>query len=64
MRKIRLKDELIYATEMIEREFPAKDWEQLFEMVYDLAMKNKAFFEMNDVDKFDYLVDTIIKLEK
>ena len=64
MKKLRLKDELIYVTEMVESEFPEKTWDELFELVYDLVSKNKKFFEMNDADKFDYLVDAIIILEK
>ena len=64
MKKLRLKDELIYVTEMVESEFPEKTWDELFELVYDLVSKNKKFFEMNDADKFDYLVDAIIMLEK
>ena len=64
MKKLRLKDELIYVTEMVESEFPEKTWDELFDLVYGLVSKNKKFFEMNDADKFDYLVDAIIMLEK
>ena len=63
MKKIRLKDELTYAVEIVEHEFPKKEWEELFELVYGLILKNDTFFDMQEVDKFDYLVDGILEIE-
>ena len=63
MRKIRLKDELTYAVEIVEHEFPEKEWEELFELGYGIKKKNDTFFDMQEVDKFDYLVDGILEIE-
>ena len=58
---MRLSDMLIEAVELVEREFPAMEWEELFEKVYTLIEKvYDVFFDWSDVDKFDYLVDNII----
>ncbi|MFR2314894.1 hypothetical protein [Terrisporobacter sp.] len=58
---MRLSDMLIEAVELVEREFPAMEWEELSEKVYTLIEKvYDVFFEWPDVDKFDYLVDNII----
>ena len=58
---MRLSDMLIEAVELVEREFPAMEWEELSEKVYSLIEKvYDVFFNWSDVDKFDYLVDNII----
>lgn len=46
--------------ERVEKEFKSMEYDVLFNMVYDLIMKNDNYYNMNDIDKFDYLVDSIL----
>lgn len=55
------KDIIIESMELIESEFPNMQDDVLFEKVYNLICKKKeSFLEMNELDKFDYLVDGIL----
>lgn len=55
------KTMIIESMELIESEFPGMQDEVLFEKVYELICKNQeSFLEMNEVDRFDYLVDGIL----
>lgn len=59
-----MKDILIRNTELVESEFPNIEWDTLQDMVATLiAKKGKKFLDMNEADKFDYLVDNIINME-
>lgn len=55
-------DFILEQVELIEKEFKNIDSDKLFNMVWDKIIKigTEAYRKMNDVDKFDYLVDGIL----
>ena len=47
--------------ELIENEFPEMEYGDLYEIVWDLIIARKNYHKMNECDRFDYLVDTILE---
>ena len=58
--KILAEDMIREEMELVKNEFPDLEDAELFDMVYDLTFCNYEYHAMNDIDKFDYLVDEIL----
>lgn len=56
-----MKHYLQEQVELIEKEFPEVEYEDLFNTVWNLIAKKEDYDKMCEVDKFDYLVDTILE---
>lgn len=58
-----MKEFIQEQVEIVESEFPKMDYEELFEIVWNAIIRKGAekYNSMIEVDKFDYLVDTIIE---
>lgn len=59
----KINNYMMEQVERVEKEFENMEYDVLFNRVYDLVMDNEEYDTMNDVDKFDYLVDNIILME-